>query len=227
VGFSPNSTHNTRSDFDARTHMTDTCEHTICDDRRRRRAPAASASCKSGRLETCTLSLIARVDSAAPSHSTCVRGASGGELARRGRQEGMAAGVGRSEGGRRAILTHLDRIANVGHAPGSPRGPGQLSWPNLRYARAEDSEVTRVFRAGLVGGGGWLGAPIPCRKRSLSAAHSTTMPCERPESAAAKRARRGAQLHLHENAPIKISKSRPRRPEDGWCSRFQPACTLE
>ena len=71
------------------------------------------------------------------------------------------------------------RVPNVGHAPVS-RLENQVSsaWPNLRDARAKDRKVTPVFRAGLVDGGGWLGAPIPCRKRSRSAGLSTTMPSE-------------------------------------------------
>jgi len=48
------------------------------------RDAAAFVSCNSGPVETCTLSLIGRVDSAAPRPSTCVRRARGSELVTRG-----------------------------------------------------------------------------------------------------------------------------------------------
>ena len=82
-------------------------------------------------------------------------------------------------------------------------------WPNLPYARAHESKVARVFRAGLGKCGACAGAPTPREKRSGPAGCSTYLPLERSCSDAVENERVGAQLQVHEIETGPVSRRVP------------------
>ena len=106
----------------------------------------------------------------------------------------MAEGEERAEG----VDDSPERLSAIGVEAARAQWPGWPMLPNLRYARAHERKVARVFRAGLGKCGACEGAATPRQNRSGSSGCSTYLPLERRCSDAVENERGGAELQVHQ-----------------------------
>ena len=135
-------------------------------------------------------------------------------------------------GGAAATTGQIVACCHVGGKPGAPANKQDA---RRSAGKTCETAAPRTGKSLQFSGLGWWVAGVGWAH--LSPARSdrdrqrTAQPCQVSAESLPLQNERGAglgaQLHLHENAPILISKTHPRRPEDGWCSRFRPACMLE
>ena len=121
----------------------------------------------------------------------------------------MAEGKGRAEG----VDGSPERLSAIGVEAARAQWPGWPMLPNLRYARAHERKVARVFRAELGKCGASEGGATPRQKRSGSSGWSTYLHHEPACSDAIESERVGAELHVHQIAMIAISRRVPAPPE--------------
>ena len=106
----------------------------------------------------------------------------------------MAEGEGRAEG----VDGSPERLSAIGVEAARAQWPGWPMLPNLRYARAHERKVARVFRAELGKCGASEGSATLRQNRSVTSGGSTYLPLERACSAAVENERVAADLQVHQ-----------------------------